>query len=433
MREMSASKTPWISEYPVDWKQIPLHALFEEHKNKNRNGEEQNLLSLSYGKIIRKDINTNEGLLPESFNGYNVIDEGDIVLRLTDLQNDHRSLRTGLVTERGIITSAYVTLRKKIPLSSEYYHYLLHSFDIMKVFYSMGEGIRQSLDYDELAYIILPHPSLDEQYAIVRYLDTKCSAIDEAINRHKKIIEKLDEYLSAYKYKLVIHGTKSDCECRTTSIAWFPQMPNHWDMIRMQDVASYKKGPFGSSITINMFVDKAENTYKIYEQKNAIQANARLGNYYISQDHFEKLEGFSVCGGDVIVSCAGTIGKCYILPDDIEKGIINQALMRVRIREGFNKIYFVFLFDIVLRFLNEKHSNGTAMKNIPPFSILKKAVIPLPPLEEQNNIVAAIEQEESRIKYGIQSHQHIINELEEYRKSIIYQAVTGKIDCREKR
>ena len=155
-------------------------------------------MSLSYGNIIRKDINSNEGLLPESFNGYNIVDKGDIVLRLTDLQNDHRSLRTGLVTEKGIITSAYVTLRSKTHISCDYYHYLLHAFDIMKVFYSMGEGIRQSIGYDELAHIILPCPPIDEQYAIVHFLDEKCSAIDEAIEKHKKIIEKLEDYFSNY-------------------------------------------------------------------------------------------------------------------------------------------------------------------------------------------------------------------------------------------
>lgn len=145
MREMKKTSIPWVSEIPAEWDEFPLHVLFEERKNKNTQGLEINLLSLSYGNIVRKSIESNEGLLPENFNGYNIIEEGDIVLRLTDLQNDHRSLRTGLVREHGMITSAYITLKPKRILNSEYCHYLLHAYDIMKVFYTMGEGVRQNL------------------------------------------------------------------------------------------------------------------------------------------------------------------------------------------------------------------------------------------------------------------------------------------------
>lgn len=97
-------------------------------KAKNYALKEQNLLSLSYGKIIRKDINTNGGLLPASFNTYNIVEAGDIIIRPTDLQNDKRSLRTGLVTEHGIITSAYIDLTPKEGINSEFFHYLLRKY-----------------------------------------------------------------------------------------------------------------------------------------------------------------------------------------------------------------------------------------------------------------------------------------------------------------
>ena len=123
-RAMKNSGIPWIGEIPEGWKVDILSVLFFEHKCKNIGMCEKNLLSLSYGNIIKKDINTSEGLLPESFETYNIIDKGDIIFRLTDLQNDKRSLRTGLCKEKGIITSAYVCLRKRSTNSSEYFHYL---------------------------------------------------------------------------------------------------------------------------------------------------------------------------------------------------------------------------------------------------------------------------------------------------------------------
>ena len=113
MNIMKDSGIEWIGECPEHWDKHPLYYYFEERKNKNILGRETNLLSLSYGKVIRKDINSNGGLLPDNYNGYNIIEKDDIVLRFTDLQNDKRSLRTGLVTEKGIITSAYVTIKSK--------------------------------------------------------------------------------------------------------------------------------------------------------------------------------------------------------------------------------------------------------------------------------------------------------------------------------
>ena len=110
-REMKDSGVEWIGEIPENWEVKQLRTYFSRRINKNIHLQEKNLLSLSYGRIVCKNIDTKEGLLPESFDGYNIIEDGDIVIRGTDLQNDHRSLRTGLVTERGIITYAYMTLR----------------------------------------------------------------------------------------------------------------------------------------------------------------------------------------------------------------------------------------------------------------------------------------------------------------------------------
>ena len=112
-REMKDSGIEWIGKIPVEWRTNTAIQLFTQVKNRNTDLQEQNLLSLSYGKIKRKDINTTDGLLPENFDGYNIIEADDIVLRLTDLQNDQRSLRVGLTTERGIVTSAYLTIRNR--------------------------------------------------------------------------------------------------------------------------------------------------------------------------------------------------------------------------------------------------------------------------------------------------------------------------------
>lgn len=201
--EMKDSGIEWVGNIPVHWDVRPLYYYFAERKKKNYLGQEQNLLSLSYGKVIRKDINTSEGLLPDSFNGYNIIEPGDIVLRLTDLQNDKRSLRTGLVKEHGIITSAYVTLKAAKEVVPEYFHYLLHAYDVMKVLYNMGNGVRQGLNYSELSKMHIVAPPIDEQKNIAAYLDAKCKEIESIIESKKQQLTVIDSYKKSLIYEYV--------------------------------------------------------------------------------------------------------------------------------------------------------------------------------------------------------------------------------------
>lgn len=170
-------------------------------------------------------------------------------------------------------------------------------------------------------------------------------------------------------------------------------IPENWKWVRFGDLGSYKKGPFGSALTKSMFVQKSNKAIKVYEQKNAIQRNAHIGDYYITKEYFEtKMEGFEVLPGDIIVSCAGTIGETYVLPDDMEQGIINQALMRMRIFSPIFIPYFLAFFDVVLKQNARASSKGSAIKNIPPFEILKNYLVPLPPLAEQKRTVEKLEQ-----------------------------------------
>lgn len=201
--EMKDSGVEWIGKIPAHWYIKVLFQLVSQVKNKNKNLSETNLLSLSYGKIKRKNIDDTDGLLPASFDGYNIIENNDIVLRLTDLQNDHTSLRVGRATERGIITSAYITVRPTNSRMSEYLYYLLHAFDIKKGFYGMGSGVRQGLNYDEIKMLKLPLPPLDEQSTIATYLDTQCAKIDDLIVEKQSLIDDLESYKKSLIYEVV--------------------------------------------------------------------------------------------------------------------------------------------------------------------------------------------------------------------------------------
>lgn len=196
---MKDSGIPWIGMIPEHWTTRTLSQMSRVHYISNKEIHHQNLLSLSYGKIVNKDINTTEGLLPASFDGYQIIENGNIVLRLTDLQNDHKSLRVGLATQEGIITSAYLTLQVFNDINPKYLYYLLHSIDIKKVFYSMGNGLRQSLNWAELKKMRCVLPPLSEQQAIVEYIDSKLSKIDQYMADLQAEID----YLKEFKQRLI--------------------------------------------------------------------------------------------------------------------------------------------------------------------------------------------------------------------------------------
>lgn len=201
--EMKESSIEWVGMIPTHWIVHPVYTYFGERKNKNRFGTEDNLLSLSYGRVIRKDINTSDGLLPESFNTYNIVEAGDIIIRPTDLQNDKRSLRTGLVKEHGIITSAYIALCPIKKVDSRYFHFLLHAYDVMKVFYNMGNGVRQGLNYSEFSRLMVFEPPYDEQVSIANYLDAKCVEIDAIIGQKKEQLSILESYKKSLIYEYV--------------------------------------------------------------------------------------------------------------------------------------------------------------------------------------------------------------------------------------
>lgn len=191
-RAVKPSGIPWLGDVPREWEVAPLFKLAEQVKLPNDGMVERNLLSLSYGRIIRKDMETASGLVPENYSGYNRIEPNDIVLRLTDLQNDQKSLRVGLSRERGIVTSAYLTIRPNDSSIADYLAYAIKVFDFKKGFYGIGSGVRQSLKFSEVKKISMPIPPLSEQRTIAVMIEKRCAGIDAVIAKRKDELDRLD-------------------------------------------------------------------------------------------------------------------------------------------------------------------------------------------------------------------------------------------------
>ena len=205
------------------------------------------------------------------------------------------------------------------------------------------------------------------------------------------------------------------------------ELPEGWAWCKLDDLAFYKKGPFGSSLTKAMFVSKGDDTYKVYEQKNAIQKDCTLGTYYISKEKYESLSGFAIQPFDIIVSCAGTIGETYVLPRNIQKGIINQALMLIRLYYRDIEQFYLLYFDFILKEEAKNSSKGTAIKNIPPFDVLKNFYIPIPPLKEQIRILDEINKWMSFVELIETGTANLQNVLKQTKSKILDLAIHGKL------
>ena len=410
MREMKDSGIAWVGEIPKEWEVKPLYCFYSERKNKNIFGQENNLLSLSYGKVIRKDINTSEGLLPGNYNGYNIVEADDIIIRPTDLQNDKRSLRTGLVKERGIITSAYIALKPNGGINSKFYHYLLHAYDISKVFYNMGNGVRQGLNYDEFVKLMIFAPSDEEQQKIAEFLDGECEKIDGLKADIQAEIETLEQYKRSVITEAVTHGLDKSAPMKNSGIAWIGSIPNHWNVgrigglyeLRNQKVSDKDFMPL--SVTMKGILPQLETAAKTNDGDN--RKLVRKGDFAIN-------------------SRSDRRGSCGISDYDGSVSLINTIL---KPRNEMNARYYNWLFHTPL-FADEFYKWGHGIVDdlwTTNWSEMKRISIPLPPLSEQEAIAEYLDKKCAEIDRTIADKKAQIETLEAYKKSVIYEYVTGK-------
>ena len=412
MREMKDSGIEWVGIIPSHWIIHPVYYYFGERKNKNKFGQEDNLLSLSYGKIIRKDINTSEGLLPESFNTYNIAEKGDIVIRPTDLQNDKRSLRTGLVRERGIITSAYICLKPIKDIDSRFFNYQLHSYDVIKVFYNMGNGVRQGLNFSEFSHLLVFEPPLDEQRRIADYLDAKCTEIDALTADIQTQIDTLEQYKRSVITEAVTKGLNPDAEMKDSNIQWIGMMPSHWDCIRGKYILKYIQKP----------VREDDGVITCFRDGEVTLRSNRREDGFTMADKEIGYQGIDV--GDLVVhgmdGFAGAIG----ISDSRGKA---SPVLNVLDTEQSKRYIMYFLRSMAYSDVFLALATGIRVRSCDlRWNKLSELFYPVPPLEEQEAIVDYIDSVLRRTDEVIAAKREQLSTLEAYKKSLIYEYVTGK-------
>ena len=364
------------------------------------------------------------GLLPESFETYNIVDKSNIILRLTDLQNDKTSLRTGLVIERGIITSAYIAL-ESINTENVFFHYLLHCYDELKVFYVMGNGVRQNLKFAELSRLPLLVPPLAEQQRIADYLDAKCAYIDQCLELTRQSMEKLRAYKLSCITEAVTKGLDPDVPLKDSGVPWIGQIPQHCRCVAVNKLFYLILG--------KMLSDKPKNhDDSLEEYICALNVHFDGIDYdSLKKMWFSKNEKFTykVMNNDLLVVEGGAgAGGSYIATNIQNKNIyIQNSIIIAREKESISNTRFLYytLFSLVKRNYIDFICNKAT---IPHFTKEKlgRTVLVLFPLPEQERIAAYLDKKCARIDALLEEKQALLDKLAEYKKSLIFEYVTGK-------
>lgn len=411
---MKDSGIKWVGMIPASWNVYPIYVNFEERKNENYKLQEQNLLSLSYGRIIRKNIKENGGLLPTSFDTYNIVEDGDIIIRPTDLQNDKKSLRTGLVQERGIITSAYIALKPKKGVNSEFFHYLLYAYDILKVFYNMGNGVRQGLNYNEFAKLLLVAPLPLEQNEIVSFLDKKCADIDALAADIQAEIDTLELYKKSIITEVVTQGLDKTVPMKDSGISWIGEIPIHWqvDKIKYHMRRCEQRNPGNKQIL------------SVYREYGIIPKNSRTDNHNVTSEDTTKYKyvkpGYFVI--NKMKAWQGSMGVSKY------EGVVSPAYFIYKFGSNvFIPMFVHYLLRTCYKDEFRRISGGIreGQWDLQPLAFESTKIL-VPPIAEQEKIISFIDAQCSEIDSIISQKQDQLSILEAYKKSLIYEYVTGK-------
>ncbi|MCI7089685.1 MAG: restriction endonuclease subunit S [Prevotella sp.] len=422
------SGVKWIGEIPEHWGMYKLKYLFKLNKNKNIGNKCNTILSLSYGKIkIKKDLN--EGLTPESYESYQLLSTGDIVIRSTDLQNDHTSLRTGLVKIEGAITSAYIGL-KNLDMSlcdSRFYHYFLHDWDITKAIYNQGKGLRQSLNWDDIKNMLMPVLDISEQTAIANYLDSVTSKIDEAISQQRKMIDLLNERKQIIIQNAVTKGLDPNAKMKDSGVEWIGEIPEDWEVKKLKHVCqAFGRIGFRGYSTTDL-VDEGEGCITLSP------SNMRDGQMqyekctYLSWEKYEESPEIKIHNGDILfVKTGSTYGKSSLVEDLPLEATINPQLLVFKNFTCNNKFLVYVLQTTTIKTQVEVSVIGGTIPTISQQKILNY-VFPYPTVNVQDDIVAFIENNTTPICEAIKVFERQIALLQERKQIIINDVVTGKV------
>lgn len=418
------SGVEWLGKIPEHWEVLPGLRFIFENKDRNKGMIRNTVLSLSYGNIRVKGENELTGLVPESFETYQFVNKGDLIFRPTDLQNDTVSLRSSISEYEGIITNAYLNLRFTSKANSKFYHYFFRAIDNNKIIYGLGSGLRQNISYLDFRRFQFPFPPLSEQTAIAVFLDRKTAQIENAIAIKQKQIELLKERRQIVIHRAVTRGLNPDVKLKESGVEWIGEIPEHWEVKRLASFGKFSKGGGFSKSDLTENGVSAILYGDIYTKydiqiKNSVR--------FISKDTAKN--SIELKYGNLLFTGSGEtmedIGKCVVFLSN-EKTVAGGDVIIFEQNTNNNLFLSYVLNTEGVKYEKARYSKGEIIVHTYG-SKLKNIYIPIPPIEEQNEISIFIESITAKISTAITLKEKEIEKLKEYKSVLINEAVSGKI------
>lgn len=396
-------ETKWFHDVPKEWKLNKIGQLFNV-RNVKVSDKVFPPLSVSKGGVVPQMESVAKS---DASDDRKLVMKGDFAIN----SRSDRKQSCGVSLFDGSVSLINIIMYPKIEGSiyNDYLNFLLKNYGFAEEFYRWGHGIVADLwttRWQEMKNILLPVPSYSIQIMINNHLKSKIKELDLLIKIENKQIEKLSEYKTQ---KIVELYESYKCE--------FDRISNVCDMLR---------GPFGSDMKRSLFVEKNFDTYKVYAQINCIENNETLGDGYITKEYYGEMSRFAIEPNDILVTCDGTLGKILKLSSNCESGVIGSSLMRVRLLNNIVFEYFKYVWEYIVlpSFLSEVRNS--CLQHLPSASKLGKFTIKVPSVSEQLKIIKQFDDVAVTIDKLIAIKNQKITKLEEYKKSLIYEYVTGK-------
>lgn len=411
----------WIGEIPEHWKIGYVGKYFNEVNNRNTLQKETNTLQFKMGEIVCKS-DGNSKYNPESIESYNIVCPNTIMINGLNLSFDFISQRVALVKERGAITSAYLAMRPKDGCSPLFLTYLFKSYDYKKVFHSLGKGLRATLNYNIIRNELIIIPPFLEQQSIATYLDQKCSEIDELITLQEEMITKLQSYKQSVITEAVTKGLDKNVPLKDSGIEWIGEIPEHWTFTIFKKFLS-EPMQYGA----NEPAEECNYNDPRYIRITDIKDDGTLRGDTFKSLPLEKAKEYMLNKGDLLFARSGaTVGKTFLYKEDYAACFAGYL---IKARCNKNKLLPNFVFYYTLSNVYQNWKNSIFIQStIQNIGADKYSVMPIivPSLPEQQSIADYLDQKCSEIDALISIKQQKIEKLKDYKKSLIFECVTGK-------
>ncbi len=418
----------WLGQVPAHWELRPAFGAFVPIGERNVGMREKTVLSLSYGRIVVKPAHKLHGLVPESFETYQIVNPGDIVIRTTDLQNDHTSLRVAIVRNRGIITSAYLALHVKVGVEPEFGYQFLNVWDMTKAIYGYGSGLRQGLDFSHFKRMPVALPPPAEQAAIVRFLSWATGRLERTIRAKRNVIALLIEQKQAIIHRAVTRGIDPKVPLKDSGIAWLGDIPQHWEVRRAKQLClaiidCKNRTPDnidGGQFTVVRTTNIRRGRFSLVGSFNTDQRNYEIW----TQRGAPRV-------GDVFFTREAPVGEACLVPD-LQNLCMGQRMMYFRPDPAVLDSTFLLhsIYGPIVRTYLNVEVNGSTVGHL---RLGQVSALPLLwcRVEEQREIVEHIARECEPLDATISRFEREIELLAEYRTQLVANTVTGKLDVRE--